>query len=280
MAKQDALSIFLSDGTTESTLKEAYAEVVDMIQKGSISSQIKNVNLSGNPEAGSVEVSRLMTAASQAYGTARTGGAGDEISDNKVTINLSEDKEIVEEIEWKDVQFYGISDLLSKRRVNHEKAMIRELDTAFFTEAVAEGTEVTITATNIEDKVEELIQSVETTSNDNVDGVDRSMIVLTLKPEFYGDLRTHIDTLPNPVDGGVDIATFHGVRIYSNNRQTADAVCLVEGSIAQPVVAQPYQVERIPLSNAIAVELYFSYGTEAVMSDLIAYADLDASASA
>jgi hypothetical protein len=279
MAKEDALSIFLSDGATESTLIEGYAELIDMIQKGAISSQIKNINLSGNPEAGSVEVSRLMTSASQAYGTARSGGAGDSVSDNKVTINLDQDKEIVEEVEWKDVQFYGIADLLGKRRINHEKSLIRELDTAFFTEAVSAGTEKTITGDTIVDKVEALIQELETVENDNVDGVDRDMIILTLSPTYYGELRNYIDTLPNPREGGVSAEYFHGVRVFSNTRQSVDAIVMVEGAVAQPVTAQPYEVDRIPLSNAIAIELFFHYGTQAVMDDLIMYADFsDASA--
>ena len=276
MAKQDALNIFLSNGSTEDKLTESYSELVDMIQKGAISSQIKNVNLSGDPESGSVEVRRLMTAASQVYGTARTAQGGDAIKNNGVTINLDQDKEIVEEVEWKDIQFYGIGDILAKRQKNHQLAMVRELDTAFFTEAVSAGTEETITSSTIEDQIEELIQSVETTSNDNVDGVDRDMIVLTVKPAIYGQLRNYIDSLPNPVDGGVDVKKFHDVRIFSNTRQTVDAICMVVGAIAQPVVAQPYEVDRVPLSNAIAIELFYHYGTQAVMPDLIKYASLSA----
>ncbi len=275
MAKQDALSIFLSDGSTEEKLMESYAEVVDMIQKTAVSSQIKNVNLSGDPESGSVEVRRLMTSASQAYGTARSAG-GDKISNNGVTINLDQDKEIVEEVEWKDVQLFGISDILAKRMTNHEMAMVRELDTAFFAEAESAGSEETITSSTIEDQIEELIQSVETTSNNNVDGVDRDMLVLVVKPAIYGQLRNYIDSLPNPLGGGVDAKKFHDVRIFSNTRQTKDAICMAVGSIAQPVVAQPYEVSRIPLSNAVAIELYYSYGTQAVMSDLIKWATLSA----
>lgn len=276
MAKQDALNIFLSNGSTEDKLIESYSELVDMIQKGAISSQIKNTNLSGDPESGSVEVRRLMTAASQAYGTARTAQAGDAVKNNGVTINLDQDKEIVEEVEWKDVQFYGIGDILAKRSRNHQLAMIRELDTAFFTEAVSAGTEETITSSTIEDQIEELIQSVETVSNDNVDGVDRDMLVLTVSPAVYGQLRNYIDSLPNPLDGGVDVKRFHDVRIFSNTRQTVDAICMAEGAIAQPVVAQPYEVDRIPLSNALAIELFYHYGTQAVMADLIKYATLSA----
>lgn len=274
MAKTDTLSIYLSNGSTNDKLTEVYAEVVDQIQKEAISSQIKNTVLSGDPESGSVEVRRLMTSASQAYGTARTAGAGDAIKNNGVTVNLSTDREIVEEVATKDVLFYGIDGILESRKRNHQLAMIRELDTAFFTEAEAEGTEVTVTGDSLVDHIEELIQAVETVSNDNVDGVPRDMLVLTLTPAIYGELRNYLDTLPNPVDGGVDIKTFHDVRVFSNTRQTEDAICMAVGAIAQPVVAKPYEVERIPLSNDVAIELYYSYGTQAVMPDLIAYADV------
>ena len=152
MAKEDALSIFLSNGETLDKLTESYAELVDMIQKGAISSQIKNTNLSGDPASGSVEVKRLMTSASQAYGTARTAGAGDKVKNNGVTINLDQDKEIVEEVEWKDIQFYGIDGIIAKRQANHQNAMIRELDRAFFAEAESAGSEETITSTTIEDQ--------------------------------------------------------------------------------------------------------------------------------
>jgi len=272
MAKQSALSIFESDKSTLDALIESYAELVDMIQKGAISAQLKNTILSGDPESGSVEVRRLMTSASQAYGTARTAGEGNLVANNGVTINLDQDKEIIEEVEWKDIQFYGIPAILAGRRRNHQLAMIRELDTAFFAEAESAGSEATVTGATIVAKMEELIQSIETVSNDNVNGVDRNMIAVTVTPAIYGELRNYIDTLPNPREGGVDAAFFHDVRVFSNSRQTEDAICMVYGSVAQPVVAKPYELDRIPLSNSIAIELFYHYGTKAVMADLIKYA--------
>lgn len=281
MAKTATLGITVSDNVTLDTLAEKYAEVVDMVMKSAISQQLKNTNLSGDPEAGSVVVRRMATSVSQALGTARTAGAGDKLSNNGVTVNLNQDKEIVEEIAMKDIDFYGLSDILSKRMVNHQMAMVRELDSAFFTEAESAGTEVDVTGeSTVEDKLELLIQSVETVSNDNVDGVDRSMIAVSLKPDVYGDLRNYIDTLPNPMGGGVGINVFHDVQVFSNTRQTEDAIAMAKGAIAQPVKATPYQAEKINLSNDYAVELFYSYGTEAVMPDLIFYADFGAVASA
>lgn len=280
MAKQDALSIYTSDGETEEKLIESYAEVVDMVQKEAVSVKLKNTNLSGDPASGSVEVRRLMTAASQNYGTARAATKGDKISNNGVTVNLDQDREIVEEIEQKDIDLFGIPDIIAKRVNNHKLAMIRELDSAFFAEAEAEGEEVTLTTTDIEDQIEELIQSVETVENDNVDGVPRDMIALSVRPLVYGNLRNYIDTLPNPVAGGVDIKLFHDVMVFSNTRQTQEAICMAVGAIAQPVHAYPYKVDGIPLSKATGVALYYSYGTQAVMPDLIMYAALSSEVSA
>lgn len=279
MAQTSTLGITVSDGETLDALMEKYAEVIDMVQKGAISQQIKNINLSGDPEAGSVVVRRMATSIARTLGTARTEGAGDKLSNNGVTVNLNVDKEIVEEIARKDIDMYGIPDILAKRVVNHELAMIRDLDTAFFTEAEAKGTEVDVSGeSTIEAKLEALIQAVETVKNDNVDGVDREMLVVTLKPSVYGDLRNYLDTVTNP--NGQSYEVFHDVRVFSNVRQTEDAICMAMGSIAQPVHATPYAEGDIPLSNDKAVMLFYSYGTQAVMSDLIAYADFSDEVSA
>ncbi len=273
MAREDTLSILKSDLKTKEKLIETYKEVVDMIQKGALSMQFKNTNLSGDPEAGSVEVSRLLTSSSKAYGTARAAGTGDAVADNKVTINLDQDKEIVEELEYKDVKFYGIPNIMDKRKRNHWMAMTRELDTAFFAVAESEGASHSVTGSTIVDKLESLILSIETVTNNNVNGVDRDLIYVTVTPQVYAELRNKIDTLPNPNEGGVDARYFHDVRIFSNSRQTQDAICMAYGAIGQPVVSEPYEIDRIPLSNAFSVELYYHYGTKAVMSDLIKYAD-------
>ena len=47
---------------------------------------------------------------------------------------------------------------------------------------------------------------------------------------------------------------------------------MIDGAIAQPVVADEYDVEKINLSNNFGLELFFSKGTKAIMSDLIKYA--------
>lgn len=269
MAREDALSIY-TDSTTKDKLAETYGEVIEAVQKGAISEQIKNKNYSGDPTTGSVEIDRFKNATVNDLGTARTNAKGDKLlNTGKVTVNVDTDKEIVEEIAKKDIKLYGLDGMAEKRKVNHTKRMIAYLDTEFFSKAVSEGTELkNITETSIEEILEALIQSVETTQNDWVDGVDRDMLVLVVKPNVYGKIRNYIDKVDG-TEGTMEY--FHNVRLFSNHRQTKDAICMIDGAVAQLVTTDEYDAEKIPLSNDIALELFFSKGTKAVMPDLIKY---------
>lgn len=269
MARQDALSIY-TDSSTKDKLAETYGEVIEAVQKQAVSEQIKNKNYSGDPTTGSVEIDRFKNATVNDLGTARTAGKGDKLTNSgKVTINVDTDKEIVEELAKKDVKLYGLAGMAEKRKNNHIKRMVAYLDTQFFSKAESEGTAVSnITETNIEDILEALIQSVETTQNDWVDGVDRDMLDLVVKPSVYGKVRNYIDRVDG-TDGQEEY--FHKVRLYSNHRQTKDAICMINGAVAQLVTTDQYDAEKIPLSNDIALELFFSKGTKAVMPDLIKY---------
>ena len=274
MARINSLNIFAGKVEGEAVkdkLAETYGEVLEAIQKSAISEQIKNKNYSGDPATGSVEIDRFKNSAVNDYGTARTAGNGVALDNNgKVTVAVDTDKEIVEELENKDVELYGIDGMAEKRKVNHEKRMVAYLDREFFAKAEEEGSEVETSKTATAEKLEDLIQSVETTVNDWVDGVDRDMLVLTVTPAVYGQLLNYIDSVPNSLTGLTD-NMFHNVRIFSNHRQTKSMICMIDGAVAQPVVADEYDAERIPLSNAIALELFFSKGTKAVMPDLIKY---------
>lgn len=274
MARQDALSIYVSD-TVKDKLAETYGEVIEAVQKGAISEQIKNKNYSGDPTTGSVEIDRFKNATVNDLGTARTNGKGDKLKNTgKVTINVDTDKEIVEELAKKDVKLYGLDGMAQKRKANHIKRMIAYLDTQFFAKAEDEGTALTLTdnAKTIAEKLEELIVNVETTVNDWVDGVDRDMLVVTVTPAIYSKLENYIDSVPNSLTGLTD-EYFHKVRIFSNHRQTKGAICMIDGAVAQLVTTDEYDAEKIPLSNDIALELFFSKGTKAVMPDLIKYVD-------
>lgn len=276
MARQDALSIYTSEASNVKTmdkLAEIYGEVIELVQKDAVSEKIKNKNYSGDPTTGSVEIDRFANATVNALGTARTATKGDMIKNSgKVTINVDDDKEIVEEVAQKDLKLHGVDGIADKRKVAHAKKVAAYLDTKFFTVAVSEGSAVTLASgvTAIQDKLEALIQDVETTQNDWVDGVDRDMLVLTVTPAIYGQLENYIDSVPNSLTGLKD-EYFHRVRVYSNHRQSKPAICMIDGAIGQLVTTDEYGLEKIPLSNDFALEFFFSSGTKAVMPDLIKY---------
>lgn len=278
---QDALNVYaaLTGTSTKDKLREAYGDVIERIQKGTLSTQLKNTRYSGNPEAGSVQVNRLVNSVSKAYGTARGNQAGDPLRNIPVTINLDQDREIVEEIEQKDIRFSPVANVVANRVKDHGDTVAVELDTAFFAaiEAVA-GAEVSLTADDSDyaAALEELIQSIETLKNDFVNGVDRRLMTVTLKPSVYGELRTKFDTIIG--QGGESFTSYHGVRIESNTRQTKDMILVVQGAVAQPVVIDSYGASRIPQSNAASVDLFYTYGTKVVAEDLVAWADVPAAA--
>ncbi|MBR3353379.1 hypothetical protein IKG49_02185 [Candidatus Saccharibacteria bacterium] len=275
MARTDALSIN-TDTTTRDKLSEIQGFVIETVQKGAVSEKMKNNEYSGDATSGSIEIDRFKNATVDDYGTARAAGAGATIfNTGKVTINVDEDKEIVEEIAKKDVKLYGIPSIMDKRKKNHAMRMIADLDTRFFAEMVSAGTEITglTSATPLADNLEKIIQSIETTQNDWVDGVDRELIEISVKPSIYGKLLNYIDTIPNPISG-VDETIFHQVKIYSNHRQTKDVICAIHGAVGQPVTVDEYEPEKIPLSNDYDCSLFYSRGTKAVMPDLIRYANI------
>ena len=275
MARTDALSIKI-DANTADKLAEIQGFVIDTIQKNAVSEKMKNTEYSGDPTTGSVEIDRFKNAQVDDYGTARAAGAGKKIlNTGKVTININEDKEIVEEIAKKDVKLYGIASIMDKRKKNQALRMIADLDTRFFAQMVTDGTEITelTTAKPIAENLELIIQSIESTQNDWVDGVDREMIELSVKPSIYGKLLNYIDQVPNPISG-LKEDIFHKVKIYSNHRQTKDVICAIHGAVGQPVTVDDYEPEKIQLSNNYDCSLFYSRGTKAVMPDLIRYADI------
>ena len=275
MARQDALSIYVDDEQKDK-LAEAYGNVIENIQKGALSEQQKNKNYSGDPSTGSVEIDRFKNAELKDKGTARTNAKGEKIKNTgKVTINVDTDKEIVEEVDKKDLRLHGAGGIAQMRVKNHSQRAIAYLDREFFACAEKEGKEYQVTekAQTIAEKLEELIVNVETTVNDWVDGVDRDMLVLDVTPAVYSALSNYIDSVPNSLTGLKD-EMFHKVRIYSNHRQTKDAICMIDGAVGQLVLMDQYDMEKIPLDNTYGLELFLSKGTKAVMPDLIKYANI------
>lgn len=272
MPRIESLNILTTDDG-KSYLAELYGKVIENVNKELISARFKNTDLSGDPTAGSVEAKRFVNAKSKAYGSARKAGSGDAVKAEPVTVPINQDKEIVEELEQKDVSLYGVDGIMAKRATNHVQRMASELDSAFFEEGKTAGTKITPTATNVADEIEEAIQVCENTKNDFVDGVPRSMINLVCSTAYYGKIRTYLDkvTRPNIDSTSEEFNAYHGVKTFSSVHlpEGVDYMIMVDGAIAQPVMSDEYTAEKIPLSNAYGVELFYHYGTKAVMPDLI-----------
>lgn len=260
-------------------LKEAYDGVLENVQKQAVSVQLKNTDLSGDPTAGTVEAKRFVNSASQAYGTARTAGKGNAVKGKPVTIPIDTDKEFVEEIEDKDIKLLGVDGIVAKRSANHAMRMAAELDEKFFSEGKTSGTQFkpAKAVTAIQEIVEKAILLLENLKNDYIDGLPRDMLRIVFDAETYSEMRMYLDKVVNT---NVDTTTesfimYHGVRCYSSNRLPSGVKfeIMMNESIAQPVMSQAYSAEKIPLSNAVAIELYFNYGTKAVTPDTIYWYD-------
>lgn len=274
----DSLNVLL-DPSGKMLLKEAYDGVIENVQKQAVSTQLKNTDLSGNPDSGTVEAKRFANASSKAYGTARGNGKGDAVKGKPVTIPIDENKEFIEEIEEKDISLLGVDGLIAKRSANHAQRMAAELDTEFFAEAKNSGTQFkpAKSVTAIQEIIESAILQLETLKNDYIDGLDRSMMAIVMDPVTYSTMRMYLDTVVNTnVDTtSEEFVMYHGVRCYASNRLPSGVKfeIMMTESIAQPVRSTPYTAERIPLSEAMAVELFFYYGTKAVTPDTIFWYD-------
>lgn len=275
MAENESLSILL-ENSGKDLLAVEYGKVIDNLEKFTASGNLKNKELSGTPGAGSVCAKRFVNAACAEYGSARSSGEAAKISARSVSVPVDVNREILEEIEEKDVALYGVRDVIARRTASHGKSMARELERAFFSEAVNSGTRIdsaVFASLSPADSAELLIQKIETVSNSFVDGVERDMISLVLSCSEYSKLRSCLDALPcaSVSAGDPEFALFHGVRVISSVYLPAgvSALAMADGAVAQPVFSSPAFPEKIPLSNALGFGLFFSYGTKAVMPDLI-----------
>ena len=279
MARLDALSIKMTNGSTAEKLAEEYGKVIDNLQHITLASKLKNTDLSGDPTSGTVEAKRFVNITGSAYGTARGHGYADKIKADPVVIAINDDTEYLEEVEEKDLKTYGVDGLIERRTKNHQDALAVELDTKFFAEAVNQGTSFSPVGVNlsIEDEIEQAIQTIETTKNNFVNGVPRNMIEVVMSPAYYGKLRNKINAISNSNDLGqvrnYEQGVFNNTNIYSNVFLPSgiNYVVMIKGAVAQPVMTSIYNPKQIELSDAIAFGLFAYKGTKAVTPDLIIY---------
>lgn len=269
---QEALNIMLQDGETKENLKQVLSGVLENVSAKAVSEQIKAKNGSGNPEGGVIEYKRFVNAELKDKGTARTAGKGDPVKAKPVKVVIDTDKEIVEELQGKDVRLYGIDGMAEKRKVNHQSAIIRYLDREFFAK-VTEGTEVT-PKDNIQDTIDDLLEKARTLKNDFIDGIESDLLVIVVNSTYRKGMKKILDELPNGTDPKEQaIGMYDSVRVYESNRLPKDveAVVMMDGAIAQPYYVSEYSAEKVPFDDAVALEDYLYKGTEALMEDTIFY---------
>jgi hypothetical protein len=250
MARIDALSIELQTSGKDK-LAEEYGKVVENVQSISLASRLKNTDLSGDPTSGTVEAKRFVNATGNAYGTARSNGKGNAIKAKPVVIAINDDTEYIEEVEEKDLAMYGVDGLIKRRTANHQGMLAVELDTKFFAEAKNAGTQAELTKEATDEKVEEAIQTIETTKNEFVNGVPRSMIEVICSPKVYGEIRTKINASGNSQNlvgmSNYEEGIFNNTAIFSSPflPSGVNFIVMVKGSIAQPVKTSILNPEKV-----------------------------------
>lgn len=277
MARTPALSIYV-DASTKAELMNKIAGVFENLAKKTISGRLKSKNGALNESAGSFEFKRFANATVQTYGTARTTGAGSKVTAVPVVVNMDKTKEVVEEVNSFDAQSFTGEDLnafLARRQIAIQQSVERDLDRDFFNTIKTGGTASSVTISKGEKLVPQfdaLIATLETLSNNYVDGVDREQMALVLSPELYGLVKSELNDCYN-FSGTVADEVFkgiNGVATFSSNRlpEGVDYELVVMDSVAQPVMITEATIEKIPLSTEYAVEIFYRHGTKVLAPEL------------
>lgn len=278
--RTDAIGM-VDDNGDEVLLSEVYGNLIANYQAMSNIAKVKAPAPLG--QAGSYEYDRFQNATVNTYGTARTAGEGSDPIDDKVTVNVNTHKEIVEEVQLFDARRLGVGNVINKRSINHVMRMVATLDRAAFTAlkaaAAASGSASDYqyangTTPNYLDLMEQVVVALETTTNDYIDGLDRSMIVVFLKPSIYSKVQQALDTV-YAYDGSTgikEVPGYHGYQVVSEKYlpSATDFIVTIVNNVAQPIESDGYtEGERIPFSKAMEVSLFFDYGTSILMPELV-----------
>ena len=276
MARQPALNIAdYTDQSTMDNLAEVLDGVIENIQVSAVSEALKNKNGSGDPEGGSIEYKRFCNSELRNKGTARTATHGDKVIAKPIIVNLNDDKEIVEELQIKDVKLYGIDGMAAKRKDNFAKRVVAYLDRKFFAEAVNAGTQFTRgDLTKAKEIIDAMIVAAKETSSDFIDGIDAEDLALIVNGTYRKELKNELDELPNgTAPGNGIIGRYDTLDVYESNRLPANVNCVVmlKGAIAQPRLISDYQAEKVPFDDAIALETFLYTGVKALVPEAIIY---------
>lgn len=277
MARTDAMAIFQADGATEQVLSEAYGGVLENYSTRALSAIVKNDQWSGDPRSGSVEFDRILNTAVEDYDADATDV---NFSIDKVTVNVDTPKMIRERATQWDLDQYGIDGIIERKSNMYANSMMVFADRAFFEAAEDQGSEATLTGTTDRDKLDELIREITDAETGYADGVDESLIHVFLKSTVWDSLKADFDAYPNPAEGGRTLYDYNGVNVYRNFRQTQDAIIMVNGAGAMPIAPIGTAVDKIPGSVEYYIGLYFKYGVDFIMPELVKYASFSEVASA
>lgn len=274
MAREKALNIAdYTDQSTMDNLAEILDGVIENIQTGAVSEAIKNRNGSGDPRGGSVEYKRFVNAQLKNKGAAREAGAGDKVIAKPVIINIDDDKEIIEELQLKDVKLYGIDGMAEKRKANFAKRVIAYLDRKFFATCKTAGTQFERgDLTTAKDIIDAMIVSAKETSSDFIDGIDAEDLVLVVNGTYRKALKNDLDELPNgtnPANGAIGM--YDSLMVYETNRLPEGVNCFVmlNGAVAQPNYISDYAAEKVPFDDAMALETFLYSGAGALNPEAI-----------
>lgn len=273
-----AASIYVSD-STKAELRNKIVGVFENLAKNTVSGKLKSKSF--EEKAGSFEFKRFANAESKDYGTARAAGKGQKVKAPSIPVNLDQDKEIVEEVNAFDAASFTEEDLnafLKRRQVSIEQTLARDLDRAFFgcvsASTATKGADVS-KASNIREQIGEIIVALETVSNDYVDGVEREQMALVVSPALYQALKNELNDCYNFAGTTADeiFKGLDGVAVFSSNRLPSgvDYVLMTMDAIAEPVIISDTNIEKIPLSNEYAVEVFYRYGAKVLAKDLVVF---------
>lgn len=291
MAKTNAISIFES-ADTQGKLNEMQAGLIENLQKSGNSFKVKSTNANLTEKQGSYIFKRFVNSQSKTYGTARTAGAGDKLTAPDITVNVDDHKEIIEEVSKFDAERFGVDasvlSVVEKRKGNHQATLKRDTESDFWAEAyrgAVAGDDIGMYgqvfagigaagATPIDEYLDATnFVSLETVRNKYVNGVERDLIACMLSPKAYSKLKSKVNTMFNANFSVADkeLQGINGVVVFNELYlpKKVESITLVKESVAQPLSIDEYTGERIPLSNDIAVELFYDKGTKTLAGDLI-----------
>ena len=277
MARQKSLNIadYLNDEVMDS-LAETLDGVIENIQAECVSEALKAKNGIGDPTSGTVEYKRFANAKLQDKGTARAAGKGNQVKAKPVFVNLDDDKEIIEELQEKDLKLYGIDGMAKRRAKSAKDSSKTYLDRKFFRTARDGGIQVARQVGDTTKKiVDRLINTAKVTHNDFIDGVSEDQLALVVNTNYKNDIKDYLDSLPNgtsPANGAIGM--YQSVITYESNRMPSDVpamVMLKEEAVALPNYFSEYDAEKVQFDDAIALELFVYAGSEALVPELILY---------